>query len=292
VLDCRQVFEQTVLLTSWEEYSRGRTPNPCVICNEHIKFGMLLDYAKALGAEKIATGHYARIGVRKNGEAFLIRGADVRKDQSYFLFSIPSDKLSAALFPVGAYTKDAVRDMARQMGLRNADRQESQDACFSIKGTSYAEVLRQRFDEHLTPGPLLDEEGRLLGMHEGIHRFTIGQRRGLGVTLGSPAWVKSIDAESAAVFLTTRKESLKAQGLVATGVRWHMPARRFKRLHCSVQVRYNQAPVSAIVEQDEPGSVRVRFERPMTAVTPGQAAVFYRGDRVLGGGWIERAVES
>ncbi len=291
VLDCRQLFEQTVLFPSWEQYSRGRTPNPCVICNEHIKFGMLLDYAKALGADKIATGHYARIGVRKNGQTFLRRGADFRKDQSYFLFSICSDKLSAALFPVGRHTKDAVRAMARRMGLRNADRQESQDACFSTKGTAYSEILRQRFNEGLNPGPLFDEEGRFLGMHEGIHRFTVGQRRGLGVALGSAAWVKSIDPQSGAVFLTTRKEGLIARGLIATGVRWHAPTQQSKRLHCFVQVRYNQAPVSATVEQDEPGTVRVRFERPLTAVSPGQAAVFYRGDRVLGGGWIDRAAE-
>jgi tRNA-specific 2-thiouridylase len=290
VLDCRQFFEQTVLLRSWREYSCGRTPNPCVICNEHIKFGLLLDYSKALGAEKIATGHYARIGVRKNGEAFLLRGSDTRKDQSYFLFAVGSESLSAALFPIGRHTKDAVRSMARRIGLRNADREESQDACFSIKGAAYPEILRRRFNEGMNPGPILDEEGRFLGMHEGIHRFTVGQRRGLGVALGSAAWVKSIDPKSGTVFLTTRKEGLNAQGLIATGVRWHALTQRFKRLRCSVQVRYNQTPVLATVEQDEPGTVRVRFERPLMAVSPGQAAVFYSGDRVLGGGWIDRCL--
>ncbi len=289
VLDCRQLFEQTVLLRSWEEYSHGRTPNPCVICNERIKFGMLLDYARSLGADKLATGHYARIGVRKNGEAFLMRGADARKDQSYFLFSICSERLSAALFPVGGLTKDAVRSMARRMGLPNADRQESQDACFASKETAYPEGLRRRFNENVKPGPILDEEGRSLGVHAGIHRFTVGQRRGLGVALGSPAWVKSIDPESAAVFLTTRKEGLIAQGLIATDVRWQAFTPRFRRLRCSVQVRYNQVPVLATVEPGEPATVRVRFDRPLRAVTPGQAVVFFSGDRVLGGGWIERA---
>ena len=160
------------------------------------------------------------------------------------------------------HTKDAVRTIARRIGLRNSDRQESQDACFSTKGTAYPEILRQRFNKGMNPGPFLDEEGRFLGMHEGIHRFTVGQRRGLGVALGSAAWVKSIDPKSGAVFLTTRKEGLIAQGLIATGVRWHALTQRFKRLRCSVQVRYNQAPVFATVEQDEPGTVRVRFERP------------------------------
>jgi tRNA-specific 2-thiouridylase len=289
VLDCSQVFEQNVLLLSWKEYSRGRTPNPCVICNERIKFGMLLDYARALGAQKVATGHYARIGVRKSGEAFLMRGADTRKDQSYFLFSICSERLSEVLFPVGRHTKDAIRGIARRIGLQNADREESQDACFTTKGVAYPEVLRRRFKEASRPGPLVDEEGRSLGTHEGIHRFTVGQRRGLGVALGSPAWVKSIDPESGSVCLTSRREGLIAQGLIATGIRWHASAQSFKRLRCSLQVRYNQAPVSATVERDEPETARVRFDRPLMAVSPGQAVVFYRGDLVLGGGWIDRS---
>ena len=289
VLDCRQLFEETVLLRSWEEYSRGRTPNPCVICNEHIKFGVLSDYAGALGADKLATGHYARIGVGKNGKAFLMRGADARKDQSYFLFSIPSDRLSAAIFPVGGLTKEAVRSMARRMGLPNADRQESQDACFSPKEGSYPEGLRRRFNDAARPGPFLDEGGRTLGVHSGIHRFTVGQRRGLGIALGSPAWVKSIDTKSAAVSLTTNKEELIARGLIATGIRWCALTPRFKRLRCSVQVRYNQAPVFATVEPVESASIRVRFDRPLRAVTPGQAVVFFSGVHVLGGGWIDRS---
>jgi tRNA-specific 2-thiouridylase len=214
----------------------------------------------------------------------------MRKDQSYFLFSVSADKLSAALFPVGLYTKDAVRDMARSIGLQNADREESQDVCFSRKGTAFPEVLRQWFREGSTPGPLLDEEGRFLAMHGGIHRFTIGQRRGLGVALGSAAWVKSIDPKSGVVSLTTRKDGLIAQGLIATGVRWHAFNQRFKRLRCSVQARYNQTPVLATVEHEEPGAVRVLFDRPLPAVTPGQAAVFYSGDRLLGGGWIDRPI--
>jgi tRNA-specific 2-thiouridylase len=289
VLDCRQIFEQAVLLHSWQEYSRGRTPNPCVVCNERIKFGMLLDHARALGADKLATGHYARIGVRKNGDAVLMRGADDRKDQSYFLFSIPPQRLSSALFPVGGLAKDEVRSMARDMGLPNADRVESQDACFASKGTAWPEGLRRRFNETVKPGPILDEQGRSLGMHSGIHRFTVGQRRGLGVAMGSPAWVKSIDPESGAVFLTTREDGLIAGGLIARDVRWHALTPRFKRLRCSVQVRYTQAPVFATVEPGAPATARVRFDRPVRAVTPGQAVVFFSGDRVLGGGWIDRS---
>ena len=289
VLDCRQEFEKTVLLRCWEEYSRGRTPNPCIICNERIKFGMLLDYAGRLDADKVATGHYARIGRRKNGALFLKRGVDLRKDQSYFLFSIREERLAGILFPIGELTKDSVRSMARQIGLPNASREESQDACFAAKETGYSEGLRRRFNKAPIPGPLMDEEGRVLGMHKGIHQFTIGQRRGLGVTLGAPAWVKSIDPKLAAVLITTRKEALSSSGLTATGVRWIALAPNFKRIRCSIQVRYNQAPVPAVIETGKDATAIIRFERPLRAVTPGQAVVFFHRDRILGGGWIERS---
>jgi tRNA-specific 2-thiouridylase len=259
-----------------------------VICNQRIKFGMLLDYARSLGADKIATGHYARIGARNDGEVFLMRGADARKDQSYFLFAIDPERLSASLFPIGEFTKQAVRSMAQRMGLPNADRKESQDACFTAGGDGYPEGLRRRFHKEATPGPFLDEEGRPLGMHKGIHRFTIGQRRGLGIALGSPAWVKSIDPGIGAVFVTTREEALAAKGLTASGVRWIPSSPKSKRLRCSIQVRYNQAPVPAVVELGEGTSAKVWFDRPLRAVTPGQAVVFFDGDRLLGGGWIDR----
>jgi tRNA-specific 2-thiouridylase len=290
VLDCREIFENAVMRHSWKEYIGGRTPNPCAVCNDRIKFGVMLDYARQIGAEKMATGHYARIGFRKNGDLFLMRGADPRKDQSYFLFAISSDRLSQALFPVGGHTKDEIRSIARGMGLPNADREESQDACFATKGTTFPEALRVWFKECLNPGPLLDEEGRTLGMHEGIYQFTVGQRRGLGVTLGTPAWVKSIDPGRSAVILTTKKEELFSRGLIAAEVRWHAFRREFKRIRCLVQTRYNQTPVAASVERIEPETVSVLFERPMPAVTPGQAAVFYSGNRLLGGGWISRAL--
>ncbi|MDR3567580.1 MAG: tRNA 2-thiouridine(34) synthase MnmA [Syntrophobacteraceae bacterium] len=290
VLDCREVFEQRVLLPSWQEYRRGRTPNPCVLCNEQIKFGVLLDYAKTVGAKKIATGHYVRIGGRKESRPYVLRGHDPCKDQSYFLFALDCAKISKALFPLGGYSKQTVRALARRIGLSNADRTESQDACFSSKNTGYGEILRRRFQAGAVPGPIVDETGRLLGMHEGIHRFTIGQRRGIGVALGSAAWVKSIDAKRCAVVLTNKKEGLAAGGLIATGVGWHALDPGFRRLRCSVQVRYNQAPVPAIVEVERPGTVRVIFDRPVNAICPGQAAVFYSGARLLGGGWIERAL--
>ncbi|MGC9195661.1 MAG: tRNA 2-thiouridine(34) synthase MnmA [Syntrophobacteraceae bacterium] len=289
VLDCREPFEKSVLLRSWQEYRRGRTPNPCVMCNREIKFGVLLDYAQTLGAQKIATGHYARLGVAKNDRGFILRGVDHRKDQSYFLFAVDSGNLSKVLFPLGRYLKEEVRAMARRIGLGNADRVESQDSCFATKQTGFAETLRQRFAQGAAPGPILDETGRKLGVHEGIHLFTIGQRRGIGVSLGVPVWVKSIDPQSCAVSLTTAKENLAARALMATGVVWQSLVPRSRPLRCSVQVRYNQAPVPAIVELIEPGRVLVNFERFVTAVCPGQAAVFYSGPRLLGGAWIDQS---
>lgn len=289
VLDCREPFEKSVLLRSWQEYRQGRTPNPCVMCNRDIKFGVLLDYAKTLGAQKIATGHYARLGGAKEGCGFIIRGADLRKDQSYFLFAVDSGTLSKVLFPLGRYLKEEVRALARRLGLANADRVESQDACFATKQTGFAEALRQRFAQGATPGPILDETGRKVGDHEGIHLFTIGQRRGIGVTLGVPVWVKSIDPKNCLLTLTTAKEKLAARALMASGVVWQALVPRSVPLRCSVQVRYNQAPVPAIVELLEPGRVLVNFERFVTAVCPGQAAVFYSGPRLLGGGWIDRS---
>ena len=293
VLDCHESFERLVLHPSWLEYTKGRTPNPCVLCNERIKFGLLLDRARTLGAEKIATGHYARIGTGRTGSPVLMRSVDRRKDQTYFLFALNAGMLSAALFPVGGHTKEEVREMARKMGLRNVDREESQDACFKERGIPWPEVLRRRFKETARPGRIFDELGRDLGKHGGIHLFTVGQRRGLGIPLGRPAWVQSVDPENAAVVLTTRRDGLLSEGLTAKGVLWWgATARKHRAIHCSAQVRYNQEPVPAIVECDGPERALVRFQQPVMAVTPGQAVVFYRGPVVLGGGWIEHALHS
>jgi tRNA-specific 2-thiouridylase len=288
VLDCRQRFDDIVLNYSWMEYSRGRTPNPCIVCNERMKFGILLEEARSHRAAKIATGHYVRLGNAPEGVAFLRRGLDHAKDQSYFLFSLDEDHLAPVVFPVGHLTKKAVREKARSLGLRNADREESQDACFASKGEAYAEALRRHFQVQARPGEIVDTEGRVLGSHQGFHQYTVGQRRGLGIALGQKAWVKSIDPQTARVTLTTDKSDLYSKGLIATGVKWHHPFPRSNPISCSVQVRYRHLAVPAMVEPLAPGIVRVTFNQPVRAVTPGQAVVFYDGDRLLGGGWIER----
>ena len=290
LLDCRQQFHDAVLRYSWMEYARGRTPNPCVICNEQIKFGFLLEAARSLGAARIATGHYVRLEKDDRKRLWLMRGRDRGKDQSYFLFSLSSRQLDAALFPIGQFTKAEVRERARHLGLPNADQEESQDACFLGEGETYAEILRQRFQGEVRPGEVVDGKGNVLGRHEGFHRFTIGQRKGLGIALGRRAWVKAIDPVNARVILCRDKSELLSKGLIAMGVRWRHPLEGLLPIPCSVQIRYRHAAVPAVVVSAGAERVWVTFEQPVRAVTPGQAAVFYDGDRLLGGGWIERSL--
>jgi tRNA-specific 2-thiouridylase len=290
VLDCRRQFLDAVLRYSWLEYSRGRTPNPCVVCNERIKFGFLRDAASSLGAAKIATGHYVGLELDNKGHPLLRRGLDRGKDQSYFLFALDDRQLAAALFPLGRFTKAEVRAKAQHLGLPNADREESQDACFLAGSKGYAEILRQRFQGEAKAGEIVDGEGKVLGRHQGFHRFTVGQRRGIGLALGQPAWVRAIDPESARVVIALDRQELLSKGLIAKGVRWHHHFASCHPILCSVQVRYRHVAAPAAVEPLGPDSVRVTFNQPVRAVTPGQAAVFYDGDRLLGGGWIERSL--
>lgn len=291
VIDCRTQFEEKVLRRAWEEYAHGRTPNPCVLCNKELKFGLLLEHALRLGANRLATGHHARL-LRddEQGSLKLLRGKDPRKDQSYFLFCLSERQLGATLLPVGHMTKDEVRSMARAIELPNADRAESQDACLGLGEDGFAEALRQRFGADARPGAIVDEKGRALGAHSGIHKFTIGQRRGLGVAVGRPAYVVDIVAERREVVVASDERILYASGLVASGVVWQLPLAASGSMEVEVQIRYRHAPAKALAEWDEVGAAVVRFAEPQRAVTPGQAVVFYRGNRVLGGGWIEQAL--
>jgi tRNA-specific 2-thiouridylase len=292
VVDGRAKFEQLVLRPGWSEYARGRTPNPCVLCNRRIKFGVLLDYAETLGAGRLATGHHARIDDDPSGRPALLRGRDQEKDQSYFLFALDSRQLQKVLLPVGDLSKDEVRERARGFGLPNAERPESQDACFSVAGEAFAETLRRTFRQPSVPGTIVDTAGKKLGEHDGLHHFTVGQRRGLKLALGRRVWVKSIQPQGARVVVTTRPDDLLSDGLSATGVTW---SPRFRdilpgdSLPCLVQVRSRHAPAPARVVAIQDRRADVRFDVPQQAVTPGQAAVFYQGDQVIGGGWIEQS---
>jgi len=294
VIDARSEFERVVLRPAWEEYSRGRTPNPCALCNPNVKFRLLLDHAAARGADLVATGHHARVAMpgatenHTNGPV-LLRGRDPEKDQSYFLFSLSGDQLEHTMLPIGDLTKEQVREKAVALDLPNAERAESQDACLYLPGESFAEALRLVFDDPARPGFFVDSSGRELGRHEGIHLYTIGQRRGLGLALGQRAWVLAIDPEGNRVIVGTREEDLFCRRLEVRSVLWHTTVKTGDALEASVQIRNRHEAAPATVKPGASGSALVEFRSPQRAVTPGQAAVFYAGERVLGGGWIKRA---
>jgi len=292
VVDGRAKFEQLVLRPGWAEYARGRTPNPCVLCNRRLKFGVLLDYAETLGAGRLATGHHARIEIdNRTGLPALRRGFDREKDQSYFLYALDSRQLKKVLLPVGNLSKDQVREHARDFGLPNAQRAESQDACFSVSGEPFAETLRRIFEQPGSPGVVVDTSGKTLGRHDGLHKFTVGQRRGLRLALGQRAWVKSIHPEGARVVVTTSPDELLSTGLTASGVVWSPQFRDIQvgdQIRCHVQIRSRHTPAPARVVALDGRRADVRFDALQRAITPGQAAVFYQEDLVTGGGWIEQ----
>jgi tRNA-uridine 2-sulfurtransferase len=290
IVSCHEAFEREVLAPCWAEYDRGRTPNPCVLCNRRIKFGVLFDHARRRNARWLATGHYAILEHDEQSDPILLRGRDRDKDQSYFLFALGQKQLRAALFPLGRMTKQEVRRLARSYGLPNADRAESQDACLRHGESGFAESLRQELMKAARPGLFIDEKRAILGRHEGIHKFTIGQRKGLSIALGQRAYVVAIDGTRCEVTLSTDPKAHYGGGLIATDVHWIGPTPRETPFDAEVQIRYRHAPTSATIELLDGNRLRILFRRPERAVTPGQAAVIYLGDRVLGGGVIERAL--
>ncbi len=267
-----------------DEYLAGRTPNPCVMCNNWLKFGKLWEFAKQVGAEHIATGHYAQIVPdAEGGRPQLVRGLDPSKDQSYVLFGIDPDLLEHVLFPVGGSTKAEIRELARQAGIRTADKPDSQEICF-IPDNDYVSFVERHRGKSETSGELVDTAGNVLARHAGFEQFTIGQRKGLGIAFGEPRYVVRIDAESHQVVIGTREElgrtSLEADRLsfLVEGL-----PREFR---CRAQIRYRHVPAVAEVEVMSEGRLCVTFEEPQFGVAPGQAVVLYDGGRVLGGGWI------
>jgi tRNA-specific 2-thiouridylase len=269
-----------------EEYARGRTPNPCVLCNERLKFGRLLEYARAVGADGVATGHYARIE-SPEGEPRLLRAADRAKDQSYVLFGLDPDALRRTLFPIGHLSKGDVRRKAAHLGLPVHNKPDSTDICFAPDG-DYARIVGRYRPEALRPGEVRDSTGRVVGQHEGIARYTIGQRHGLRIAMGVPMYVTRIDAQANAVTIGPRA-ALLHDGLLASRASWLIDEPT-QRIHAEVQIRYAHAAAAADIDPLPNRAVRVQFHTSQTAVTPGQAAVFYEGDRVLGGAWIDEAL--
>ena len=264
------------------EYNAGRTPNPCVRCNDWLKFGRLHEYAKQIEADFVASGHYARVeGMR------LLRGVDHSKDQSYVLFGAPRARLEEMLLPIGGYQKSHVREMAREFGLPVFDKPDSQEICF-VPDNDYAGLVRRRTPGKVTAGRIVDTSGNVLGEHDGQQHYTIGQRKGVRLALGERAYVISKDAETNTIVVGD-KEGLRADGLVARECNWLMePSDSW--LPCTAKIRYNAQPVEAQVRRTDADDLEVRFAEPQYAVAPGQAVVCYDGEAVMCGGWISRAL--
>lgn len=282
IIDMRELFKREVIGYFTEEYSRGRTPNPCIKCNERIKFGLLRDECRKLfGTDIIATGHYA---VARGGR--LYKGADAAKDQSYFLFTLTEDDLNRTVFPLGGLTKGEVRRLADDAGLRTAGKGESQEVCFIPDG-DYPGFIRDNYPGLARPaGNFVDLGGRVMGRHEGTHAYTIGQRRGLGLGFGKRRYVVAIDVERNEVVLGDNGDLMRKEAVVRD-MNWIDRRRSAGNTgYVTAKIRYRHEGAVARLEQMDGGAVRVIFDRPQRAVTPGQAAVFYDGDEVLGGGWI------
>ncbi len=278
-------FQETVVSNFVREYASGRTPLPCAHCNSDLKFSTLVDRARGLGAEQVATGHYARVEQGPDGRWLLRRGADPDKDQSYFLFPLTQEQLARAVFPIGALTKPEVREQARRLGLRVADKPDSQEICFVPDG-DYAAFVAARDPQVKRRGAIVNGAGHALGAHDGVHRFTIGQRKGLGVSSPTPLYVLRIDPDSRQVTVGPRS-ALDRTTLTASGVNWIAMDAPDEWQKVSAQIRHRHRPASGRVRALPEGRAELEFDVPQPAITPGQAVVFYDGETVVGGGWIE-----
>jgi tRNA-specific 2-thiouridylase len=291
VVDAEEVFRERVLLPWVEGYASGRTLYPCAACNQHLKFGDLVSRMELAGADRLATGHYARVRQEADGAWGLYRAADAAKDQTYALALVPYPVLARVLFPLGELAKPEVRAHAQRLGLSCWDKLESQDLCFVPDG-DYAGYITRTFGESRgsTPGAFLDERGTRIGTHRGVIHYTVGQRKGLGIAMHERWYVLAIDAEANSVTLGPRR-SLERIALVTGPVNWLAPRAPDPGTRAHVRIRYNHAGAPATLWPREGGGVEVRFDEPQLAVTPGQLAVFYAGERCLGGAAIVRSLE-
>jgi tRNA-specific 2-thiouridylase len=292
VLNFEKRFEEQVVKPFVAEYLAGRTPVPCTLCNNHVKFDQFVEVATGIGADRIATGHYARIRYdQSTGRYQLLRAVDSAKDQTYFLFGLTQQQLARTLFPLGGYTKPQVRELARQLGVPVAEKNDSQEICFVPNG-DYAAFIDSYFVEQGIPrsrtrGEIVTRDGKVLGEHGGVHRYTVGQRKGLGVSTGEPLYVIATEPASQRVVVGRGEELLSAR-LRAREVNWISIAPPSRPVRAKVRIRNKHLPAWATVTPIEDGRrVEVLFDEPQRAITPGQGAVFYEGDLVLGGGWIE-----
>jgi tRNA-uridine 2-sulfurtransferase len=287
IVNFERQFEDTVIANFVREYAAGRTPIPCAHCNSDLKFSTLLDRARGFGADHVATGHYARVIRRGDGRWLLLRSADREKDQSYFLFSLTQEQLARAAFPVGDLTKPRVRDEARRLGLRVAEKPDSQEICF-VPGGDYASFVAKKNPDVERGGAIVDEQGQRLGEHGGVHRFTIGQRKGLGVSAPAPLYVLKLEPQTGTVVVGPRA-ALEKTTLTASGVNWIAYDAPDEWVRVEAQIRHRHAPASGRVRALPGDGAELEFDAPQSAITPGQAVVLYDGDIVVGGGWIDTA---
>jgi tRNA-specific 2-thiouridylase len=297
VVNFQQEFESTVVRPFVRSYLNGETPSPCVLCNTHLKFDRLLRFSRQVDADLVATGHYARIQFDSSTKRYqLLKSKDPAKDQSYFLFELRQEQLARALFPLGELTKEQVREKARSMGLSVAQKADSQEICF-VEGKRYADFI-DNYRNQLSAageisvsgskcGEIVNEDGKVLGTHRGIHHYTIGQRRGLGIAAPFPYYVVRIDPIRNQIIVGS-EEQLSSRDLTASSVNWIAMESLLEPTRATVKVRSRAAEAPATLHSSADGRVRVEFDEPIRAITPGQAAVFYEKDCVLGGGWIDR----
>lgn len=288
LIDMQAEFERVIVQNFISEYCCGRTPNPCIRCNDLIKFHLLLGYAVENRFDYLATGHYARIERDKNSGRYLLKkGIDDVKDQSYFLYRLKQGQMERLLMPLGGYIKTEVRRMAREFGLPAAERAESQEVCF-IPDNDYRAFLRETAPHMLKQGEMVLTDGTVVGRHDGIAFFTVGQRRRLGVSAGERLYVVRVEPETNRVVLG-RRDALLARGALVSDVSFIPFDKLTNRMRVAAKIRYRSASVPSVIEPDDNGSVRVIFDHPVAGVCPGQAAVFYDGEIVVGGGVIESA---
>ena len=285
LLDFQDEFKKYVVDYFVAEYAAGRTPSPCIMCNRHIRFRFLLQRALALEADYLATGHYARIRQAQDGRYQLLKGLDLQKDQSYFLYMLGQTQLRHVLFPVGGYTKPQIREMARERGLPVAEKAESQELCFLADG-DYRRFIRDYAPDAMIPGPVVDRAGTTLGRHAGLPMYTIGQRRGLGIAVGEPVYVLNMDRERNALVVGP-DQALQQREVTVRDVSYVASEPPVGEIAVAAKIRSTAPETPAILTRLEAGRARLLFETPVRAVAPGQAAVFYAGEIVVGGGTIE-----
>jgi tRNA-specific 2-thiouridylase len=284
VVDSSEAFEREVVRYFVDAYRSGQTPNPCMVCNQRIKFGFVLEEAKARGASTLATGHYARIRHEENGRLCLIKGVDQEKDQSYFLALLNQEQLGRASFPLGTYAKKEVKEMAGSFGLTSFRAEESQELCF-IGEPNYKAFLSKHAGLPSKPGAIVNKTGDVLGHHNGLHAFTIGQRKGINIPGPAPYYVLRLDLEQNHLVIGSKSE-LAATDCLVRQINWIGIESPDKPISVQTRIRYRHRQAESTLTPLDGNSATVRFSEPQYAITPGQTAVFYQGERVLGGGWI------